>query len=57
MFVAESGSTSNMVNSLKNMTNLQEVKTLVNTGNKKTMTGLLKGDWKGYQKEMVNSTC
>ena len=50
MFVADSGYTSQMVNSLKNMTNLRELKTLVKTGNKKTMTGFLQGDWKGYQK-------
>ena len=39
MFVADSGSTSHMVNSLKSMTNLREVKTVVKTGNKKTVTG------------------
>ena len=32
------------------MTNLREVKTVVKTGNKKTMTGLLQGNWKRYQK-------
>ena len=32
------------------MTNLLEVKTVVKTGNKKKMTGLLWGDWKGYHK-------
>ena len=32
------------------MTNLREVKTVVKTGNKKTMTGLLRGNWKEYQK-------
>ena len=50
MFVAESGSTSHMVNSLKNMTNLQELTTLVKTRNKKTTTELLQDNWKGYQK-------
>ena len=39
-----------MVNSLKNTTNLREVKTVVKTGINKTMTGLLRGDWKGLQK-------
>ena len=32
------------------MINLIEVKTVVNTGNNKTMMGLLWGYWKGYQK-------
>ena len=32
------------------MTNLREVKTVVNTGNKKTMMVSLQGNWKGYQK-------
>ena len=32
------------------MTNLREVKTVVKTGNKKTMTVSLRGNWKGYQK-------
>ena len=50
MFVADSGYTSHMMNSLKNMTNLREVKTSVKTGNKKTITGSLQGNWKLYQK-------
>ena len=33
------------------MTNLREVKTVVKTGNKKMMTGSLRGNWKGYQKK------
>ena len=41
MSVDNSGSTSHMTNSLKNMTNPIKVKIVVNTGNKKTMTGLL----------------
>ena len=41
MFIADPGSMSHMVKSLKNMMNLREVKTLVKTGNKKIMTGLL----------------
>ena len=32
------------------MINLIEVKTVFNTGNNKTMMGLLRGYWKGYQK-------
>ena len=39
MFVADSGSTSHMVNSLKNITNIKELKMVVKTGNKKRMTG------------------
>ena len=50
IFIADSRSTSHMVNSLKNMTNLQEVKTVVKKGNKKTMTGSFWGDLKGYEK-------
>ena len=50
IFVADSGSTSHMVNSLENMTNLREVKTVVNTGKKKTMMGSLQSDWKEYHK-------
>ena len=50
MFVDESGATSYMVNSLKNITNLREVKTVVKTGNDKMMRGSLQSDWKGYQK-------
>ena len=47
MSVADSGSTAHMVNRLKNMTNLREIKTVFNTGNKKMMTVSLRGDWKG----------
>ena len=50
MSVADSGSTAHMVNRLKNMTNLREIKTVFNTGNRKMMTVLLRGDWKGYHK-------
>ena len=39
MFVADSVSTSQMVNSLRNMTNTREVKIVANTGNKKTTIG------------------
>ena len=53
MFVSDSGSMSHMVNSLNNMTNLRELKTVVNTVNKKTMMGLLQGDYKVYQKRDV----
>ena len=49
MFVTDSGYTSHIANSLKNMTNLRESKTVVDRGNKKMMTGLLRGEWKGYQ--------
>ena len=45
MSVADSGSMSHMVNILKNMTNLLEVKTAVKTGNKKIMTVSLQGKW------------
>ena len=38
------------MNSLKNTTNIREVKTLVNTGNKKTVMASLQGNWKIYQK-------
>ena len=34
----------------KNMTNLRKLKTVVNTGNKKTMTGFIWGNWKRYHK-------
>ena len=47
IFVADSRSTSQMVNSLKNTTNLREVKTVFKTRNKKMMVGSLWGDWKG----------
>ena len=50
MFTPDSGCTSHMVNSLNNMTKIRELKTLVNTGKKKTMTGQLQEDWKGYHK-------
>ena len=50
MFVAKSGSTSYMVNSQENMTNLQEVRTVIKTVNKKTMMGFLNENCKGYQK-------
>ena len=50
IYVADSGSTSHMVNNLKNMTN----KKIVKTGNNKTMMGLLRGDWKVYKK--INGT-
>ena len=56
MIVADSVSTSHMVNSLKNITNLREVKTVVNIGNNKTIMVLLHSGRKGYQKYMVNST-
>ena len=49
MFVSDSGYMSHMVNSLKNMTNLQEVKIVVKKGNKKTIIGSLQVKWKGYQ--------
>ena len=39
-----------MVNSLENITNLLEVKTVFKTENKKMMMVLLWGDWKGFQK-------
>ena len=52
MFVSESGFTSHMVNSLKNMTNLRELKTVFNTANKKMMMGSFRGGWKGYQKRV-----
>ena len=39
-----------MVISHKNMTNLLEVKTVENNRNKKMMTGLIQGYYKGYQK-------
>ena len=32
------------------MTNLQELKTVANTGNNKMIMGSLLGDWKGYHK-------
>ena len=32
------------------MTNLREEKIVFNAGNKKTMTGSLRADWKGYHK-------
>ena len=32
------------------MKNLREVKRVVRRGNKKSITGSLRGDWKGYQK-------
>ena len=48
MFIADSVSTSHMVKSLKNIKNLQEVKTVVKTGKNKTMTGSIQGDWNGY---------
>ena len=38
IFIADSGYTSHMVNSLKNMSNIREVKTAVKIGNEKTMT-------------------
>ena len=41
IFVADSGYISHMVNSLRNMTNIREVKKLSKIGNKKTTTGLL----------------
>ena len=41
MFVSDSGYMSHMVNSLKNMTNLQEVKIVVKKENKKTIIGSL----------------
>ena len=50
MFVADSGYRSHMVNRLKNMMNLRELKTMVKIQNKKTMTGLIWGNWKGCQK-------
>ena len=50
MFVADSRFMSPMVNSLRNITNLRELKTVVKTGNKKMMTGFLRVDWKGYHK-------
>ena len=50
MSIADSGYTSHMVNSLSNMTNLREVETVVKKGNKKTMTGSLRVDWKENQK-------
>ena len=48
MFISDSGSTSHMVNRLNNIKFLWEVKTVVNTRNKKTMTVSFQGDWKGY---------
>ena len=50
MFIADSGLTSHIINSLRNMTNIWEVKTAVKTVNKKTTTGSLWGYWKGYHK-------
>ena len=38
MFVTNLGYTSHIVNSIKHMTNLQEIKTVVKTGIKKIMT-------------------
>ena len=38
-FVSDSGYTSHMVNIIKNMKNIGEVKTVVNIGNKEMMTG------------------
>ena len=46
MFISDSGSTLHMFNHLKNMNILHRVKTMVNTGNKKIMTGKLQGYWK-----------
>ena len=40
-FVADSGYTSHKVNSIKNMKNPQQAKTIAKTGNKKTMMGLI----------------
>ena len=50
MLIADSGSTSHMVNSLKNMANIREVNTVGKTGNKKIMMGSLQRDWKRYHK-------
>ena len=52
-FVVDSVSTLHMVNSLKYMTNLWEVKIESKTGNKKKLTGYLSGDCKRYQKIYV----
>ena len=41
MFIANSGSTSHMVNSLKNTTKPREIKIVAKTENKKMTTGLL----------------
>ena len=48
MCIDDSGSISHVVNSIKNITNPGEVKTVVQTGNKITMTGSLLEDWKRY---------
>ena len=50
MFIDDSGSRSHMVNNLKNMMNVLEFKKMVKIRNKKTMTVLLWGNWKGFQK-------
>ena len=39
-----------MLNSLDNMTKLQEVKKVLKTGNRRTMTGFLQGDRNEYHK-------
>ena len=60
MFVADSGSMSHMVNSLKNMTKLQELKIVVKKENKKVIMGSLQGYWKEYQEiycELYPVTC
>ena len=56
MFVADSGSTSHVVNSLKNMTNLWEVKTVINTGNNKKLRARLEATVRDTRKEMVKFT-
>ena len=56
----DSGSTPHLVNSIKNITNIQEVKDIANTRNKKTMTGYILFDWERYHKRdgiLYSMTC
>ena len=50
MFVADSGSTSHIANIINKMINLKGVKTILKTGNNKSIMGLIRGDWKRYNK-------
>ena len=55
MFVADSGSTSHMINSLDNMKIILEEKIAVKTGNKKMMMTFLNETGRHTRKEMVNA--
>ena len=57
MFIADSGCMSHMVNNINNIRNIRDVKTVLKTGNKKIITGLLREDWKGTRKENVKFAC